>query len=466
MYFKFTQKLVIIGFGSIAQSVLPLIFRHIQIEPQQITIITVNNQGLNVAQEYGINFQLETLTAQNYQAVLSPLLSQGDFVLNLSVSVSSLDLIKLCRQQGALYLDTCIEPWEGGYTDAELDPSLRSNYALRERVMEIKHHNSGGPTAVITHGANPGLVSYFLKAALLNIAKDNGEVVSEPLSQSGWAKLSEQLHIKAIHIAEYDSQTSTIPKSSDEFVNTWSVDGFISEGLQPAELGWGTHERHWPADGHQHTFGSKSAIYLSCPGAAVRVRTWAPISGSFHGFLITHGETISIADYYTIQENGKVHYRPTVHYAYHPCQDAVLSINELAGHEWQPQKSKRLLMQEITDGADELGVLLMGNTKGAYWYGSILSITEARKLAPHNNATSLQVSASVLAGMLWALEHPDEGLVEPEDIDHTFILNIARPYLGEVAGYYTDWTPINDREKLFSEKLDRTDPWQFINIRV
>jgi homospermidine synthase len=30
------------------------------------------------------------------------------------------------------------------------------------------------------------------------------------------------------------------------FVNTWSVEGFVSEGLQPAELGWGTHEK-WDA---------------------------------------------------------------------------------------------------------------------------------------------------------------------------------------------------------------------------
>ena len=57
-----------------------------------------------------------------------------------------------------------------------------------------------------------------------------------------------------------------MPKKPNEFVNTWSVDGFVSEGAQPAELGWGTHEKHFPADGGRHTQGSGCAIYLESPG--------------------------------------------------------------------------------------------------------------------------------------------------------------------------------------------------------
>ena len=84
----------------------------------------------------------------------------------------------------------------------------------------------------------------------------------------------------------------------------------------------------------------------------------------------------------------------------------------------------------------------MGHEKGAYWYGSRLSIDEARKLAPHNNATSLQVTAAVLAGVIWAIENPRAGIVEPDEMDHERVLEIARPYLGEVVGVYCDWTPL------------------------
>src|SRR4029077_17654499 len=181
-----------------------------------------------------------------------------------------------------------------------------------------------------------------------------------------------------IHIAERDTQVAAQPKEPGEFVNTWSIDGFFSEGSQPAELGWGTHERHFPADAARHDFGSDAAIYLLRPGAATRVRTWTPLEGPFHGFLVTHNESISIADYLTQRENGAVRYRPTVHYAYHPCDDAVLSLHEFAGKNWQMQSANRLMMHEIARGMDELGVLLMGHARGAYWYGSRLTIEATR----------------------------------------------------------------------------------------
>src|SRR5256714_1564329 len=315
-YTAFSGRLVIIGFGSIGQGVLPLLLRHIEMRPGQITVITAEPRGHEEAVEYGIEFIEAGLTHENYRAVLETLLGRGDFLLNDSVDVS---------------------------------------------------------------------------------------------------RLAQRLGVKAIHIAERDTQVSTTPKAPGEFVNTWSIDGFYSEGSQPAELGWGTHERHLPGDGRRHDFGSQAAIYLLRPGAGTRVRSWTPLEGPYLGFLITHGESISIADYLTRHEDGAARYRPTCHYAYHPCDDAVLSLHELAGKNWQLQSKKRLMMDEITGGIDELGVLLMGPQQGVYWYGSRLSIEEARRVAPHNNATSLQVTAAVLGGIGWALGHPRQGSGAPDE---------------------------------------------------
>lgn len=464
-YLKFDKNILIVGFGSIGQAVLPLIFRHIDIKPAQVKIITKKKDGIEVAKAYGVDVLVTSLTKENYQTILKDKLHTDDFLLNLSVDVSSVDLIKFCQQKGVLYFDTCIEPWAGVYVDNALPAAMRSNYALRGSALALKQ-NKESPTAVVTHGANPGLVSHFVKQALLNIANDTGFPVNEPKTQQEWAQLAHDLNIKVIHIAERDTQISAKPKRPGEFVNTWSVDGFVSEGSQPAELGWGSHERHWPNDGLKHDWGSQCAIYLNRPGASTRVRTWTPMAGSFHGFLITHGESISISDYLTLKNGDSLYYRPTVHYAYHPCEDAVLSLHELAGREWQQQENQRVLFDEIIDGVDELGVLLMGNAKGAYWYGSQLSIHEARKLVPYNNATSLQVAISVLAGMVWAMEHPNRGIIEPDEMDYQYILDISSPYLGKVVGHYTDWTPLKERERLFPEAIDRTDPWQFVNMRV
>jgi len=459
-------RLVIVGFGSIGQGVLPLLLRHLDIAPERITIVTAEPRGQEVAAEYGIRFVETALTRDNYRAVLDPLLSAGDFLLNVSVEVASVALIELCQEKAALYLDTCIEPWPGGYTDPSLTPSQRSNYALREQALALRQRYLGGPTAVITHGANPGLVSHFVKQALVDLARETDPAAQIPAGRAGWGQLAERLGVKVIHIAERDDQVASLPKSPGEFVNTWSIDGFFSEGCQPAELGWGTHERHFPADGRRHDFGSGAAIYLLRPGAGTRVHSWTPLEGPYIGFLVTHNESISIADYFTLRDGGEARYRPTCHYAYHPCDDAVLSLHELAGKNWELQQTKRLMMDEIIAGTDELGVLPMGQSGGVYWYGSQLSIDEARRVAPHNNATSLQVTAAVLAGVVWAIEHPREGIVEPDEMNFERILEIARPYLGEVVGVRGDWTPLLDRERLFPEDLDRDDPWQFKNIRV
>lgn len=465
-YVEFHGRIVMIGFGSIGQAVLPLIMRHMAVNAEQICIISKDVTAEAIANACGVKVIQHTLTRDNYAEILDQYLTRGDFLLNLSVDVSSIDLIKYCTPKAILYLDTCIEPWAGGYTDESLSYVDRSNYVFRETMLALRKQHLGDSTAVITHGANPGLVSHLVKQALMNIAQDTGYEVSEPTTQQAWAQLACDLGIKAIHVAERDTQTTASPKKLGEFVNTWSIDGFVSEGAQPAELGWGSHERHLPADAGQHNEGCQSAIYLNRPGAATRVRTWTPEAGPFHGFLITHGESISIADYFTLRSATGAIYRPTVHYAYHPCEHAVLSLHEFAGREWQLQETKRLMFDEIVTGSDELGVLLMGHAKGAYWYGSNLSIEEARALVPYNNATSLQVAISVLAGMIWAMVNPHAGLIEPDEMDYRFILDICMPYLGKVHGCYTDWTPLKDRGRLFPEEIDVSDPWQFKNIRV
>jgi homospermidine synthase len=466
IYVEFPGRIIIVGFGSIGQGILPLILRHIGIAAERITIVTAEDVGREEAARFGIKFIKHRLTRENFRRTLDPLVGRGDFVLNVSVDVSSIALTRYSWEKGAMYLDTCIEPWPGGYTDPTIPAAKRTNYALREEALGLRSGNARAPTAVLTHGANPGLVSHLVKQALLNVAADLGVIGTEPNNRAEWADLAHRAGIKVIHIAERDTQVSTIPKEPNEFVNTWSVDGFVSEGSQPAELGWGAHERNFPRDGRRYDFGAGCAIYLAQPGVATRVRSWTPINGPYHGFLITHAEAISIADYFAIRKDATLLYRPTVHYAYHPSDSAVLSLHEFCGRNYQIQDRKRILMDDISKGIDELGVLLAGHKKNAYWYGSQLSVEEARKLAPYNNATSLQVTSAVLAGMVWAMENPNNGLTEPEDMDFKRCLKICMPYLGPVVGQYTDWTPLSDRERLFPEDLDKSDPWQFKNVRV
>jgi homospermidine synthase len=130
-----------------------------------------------------------------------------------------------------------------------------------------------------------------------------------------------------------------------------------------------------------------------------------------------------------------------------------------------PEKKHILTAEEITSGNDDLGVFLYGHAKGAMWYGSRLSIDETRQLAPYQNATGLQVTSAILAGMVYALENPNLGFVEADEMDHVRCLEVQRPYLGSVECHYTDWTPLKYRINEFGEEdRDNEDPWQFSNF--
>ena len=455
--------LVMIGFGSIGRGVLPLIERHIGFDRSRFTVIEPSADFAHILRDHGIRHLQLALTPENFAETLRGLFPEGrGMIVNLSVEVDSVSLMKVAQEIGVLYVDTVVEPWPGHYFDAALSNAERTNYALRERARALAAVSAGKPTAVSSCGANPGMVSWLLKEALLRLAADTG-VAADPKDRDGWAALMRDLGVKGIHIAERDTQVSARPKPRGVFVNTWSVDGFLSESFQPAELGWGTHEKKLPPQGHAFTHGPRHAIWIDRPGGDTRVRSWCP-GGPQFGHLVTHNESLSIADYYTVRQDGTAVYRPTCHYAYNPCNDAILSLHEVKGAGQLPTETHILAADEIIDGADDLGVLLYGHAKGAMWYGSRLSCDEARQLAPYQNATGMQVTSSVLAAMVWAAGNPRAGVVEADEMDHARCLEVQRPYLGRIECHYTDWTPLAHRINSFAEDRDEDDPWQFTNF--
>ena len=139
-----------------------------------------------------------------------------------------------------------------------------------------------------------------------------------------------KLGVKVIHCSERDTQITDRPKQVDEFVNTWSIEGFREEGTTTAEMGWGTHEKELPAAGlraRRRARGTRSAwpAWASTPGSAPGCPTTA-----IHGMVVRHGEAFTISDQLTVWEDGKAVYRPTVHYAYCPCDCAIASLQRAA----------------------------------------------------------------------------------------------------------------------------------------
>jgi len=430
------SDVVIVGFGNIGQALLPLLVQYYKV-PVTIFEKDVTDDRVLIAQEFSSEIIRCEVTEENYCNQLSPRLRDCTLLLNLAVSVSSLDLISLAQERGAFYLDTCIEPWEYSHSDVGISTG---NYFLREEMKSAQKNANGRRTAIVAHGANPGFISILMKKALLEMARLN-EIESKPVSQDEWANLAKDLDVRVIQISERDTQVSYLPRSVGEFVCTWSVDGLITEALQPAELGWGSHEMTLPDGSVLHNYGSRAGIALAQSGREVRVKSWSPNSLDFTGYLITHNESLSMADYLSVLDDDGVVYRPTTYYAYHPCDDAVESMELLADGTERSVLSKRVVKSEVVSGIDELGVFLISGKYPALWYGSNLSIGRTRNIVPHNNATSLQVVSSILAAVQWLELNPCEGILESEQLDWEFVFERAAHYWSPLICTSVQWTP-------------------------
>jgi len=479
---SFKNKILFVGYGAVAQCALPILVKHLKTPAKNITVMDFENRREALAPwiKRGVNFAHKRVTRENMGALLGKFLGAGDILIDLAWNIDACEILQWCHDHGVLYINTSVELWDPYQHSINAPPQKMTLYWRHMNLRRmISQWPKPGPTAVLEHGANPGLISHFTKQGLIDIGrralKDKkitgkaAETVQELIAGQKFNYLAQALGVKVIHCSERDTQITNQPKQVDEFTNTWSVEGFREEGTTTAEMGWGTHEKELPPLACEHTEGPRNQICLAQMGINTWVRSWVP-NYSIHGMVVRHGEAFTISDKLTVWENSKAVYRPTVHYAYCPADVAIASLNELRGNDYQLQSRARILNDEVTSGSDILGALLMGHGYNSWWIGSDLSIEESRRLVPHQNATTMQVAISVVAAVMWMIENPERGVVVPDELPHDFILKISKPYLGKWISKPSDWTPLKHYTNTFKgynkPNLDEQDPWQFKNFVV
>ena len=477
---RFENKILIIGYGSVSQCTIPILLKHLEVDREKVTIIDFEDKTKHLEQytKTGIHYHREKITPKNLKHILDKFCGKNGLIVDLAWNIGAIDLLTWCHKNNALYVNTSIELWDPYKNEDIFEKTL---YWRQMQIKDLKEKfGDNATTAVLDHGANPGMISHFIKKGLLDIAKKvkedkkfkdkKLEELEKYVKIKDFPNIARVLGVKVIHCSERDTQITNKPKEVNEFVNTWSIEGFREEGIAPAEMGWGTHEKKHPPLAHQASYGPRNQIFLAQMGMNTRVKSYVPEIGPIEGMVVRHGEAFGISDRLTVYDkDGHANYRPTVHYAYMPCHEALVSLDELRARNYVLQPKHRIMNDEIVSGKDILGALIMGHPYTSWWTGSILSIEEARKLAPHQNATTLQVAAGVVSAVMYMIENPNKGILIPDDVPHDYILNIAKQYLGELHSKPYDWTPLKSRPIFFKENpahliLDK-DPWQFENFR-
>ena len=460
-YAHFDGRILILGYGSVGQPILSVILRHLDVDPKKITVLEKNNNRDIFIRRHagsGISYIRKKITKSNYKTELAKHVSDGGLIINCSLNIDAEALLIWCMENNIMQIDTSLERWEHHADEAIPNPAERTLYHIHKVLRESMKEYSKGPTCCVTHGANPGYVTHLTKRALLKLAKKRGKKVKVPNSKDEWARLMKSLGVKVVHIAERDTQIMSEPKQKNEFVNTWSCEGFWAESRAPAEMGWGTHEYKNPVGGK--TQGHSA--YLLQPGAATLMKSWVPNGGQYNGFCVQHSESVTISEYFTTDDES---FRPSVYYVYQPCDAAIASLHEMRGDELDMQKEERIIKNEIIYGIDELGVLLVGNDF-AFWHGSQMSIVHARELIEGENVTSVQVAGAMLGAIVWMIENPNRGYVEPEEMDFEKVLEVGDQYWEPLVGIFSNWTPKKDVNDLFNRQYDKSNPCSYENFRV
>ena len=456
-----SKRIFQIGLGGIGGNLLDFYTKHFTFQPGHIVACDKDINVIRSLPSYpNIVYKHIHITQHNYRDVFAQHVHEGDMIVDLGYYVDTADVLQWCKEHGVLFINAAVEEWEDNESNGLQYPQNEvRTYTLYHRQMRIKDLSNGWnqtPTAILTIGANPGVVSYMYKIGLQHWVQHLVDTHSKwPKLQQAvqliqrkpidYPKLAQLMNIQVIQIAEKDTMRQSIPREQGEYIVTWSPMGFVEESIAPAELGWGTHETMTEKDGaYGYTQGPRNQVCFRTRGVDTMVQSFVP-SGNFVGFIVRHEEAFSISDYLTVRDSfNQPVYRPTVYYAYSPCSDAIASVHEMKSNGWKTPTKLRLPKEELIDGRDELGCFMLSGDAdvGNWWIGSIQSVAECREICNGPSPVTSLVTAGVFTGIMYAFNHPALGVIHPDHMNEDESMDLTLPYWYPLKSFHVpEWKP-------------------------
>lgn len=482
------SKIIFLGCGAVAKCCIYYLPQFFKINYNQVTIIdkdpnAFNFPTVNDAITKGAKVLNYTITRKNINEFLDNIIKtkQYDIIIDLTTNTPTYKILKACRLRKLLYINTSIEDDYKLHVDKQC-PINNSIFMQHINLLSIAHktsNNDDNITSIIEFGMNPGLISVFVKQGIIDITKRalKHQIKTNKINKQllhyyknrDHKNLARLLDIKAIHCSEIDTQLPQNPPKKP-FVNTWSCVGLITEGIEPAEIQIGTHEKSLPFNASNVSEIIPQLITTQTPGKDIKIKSIVPLKINpnndveftyIEGRCIHHGEGISLNRYL-----GSFEYSPTMHYVYklNPITDKLLdniSHNELINISETPEKWKVLnVYEDQLQGYDNIGALFVFDKNPiteniepfSFWTGSILNTNYTTKTLndPYFGPTVIQVMAGILSGVRWMLKNKNKGILFGEDIDDNYIIKLSKKYLGK---YYSG--PVDPNFQLRHTTLDK-----------
>ncbi len=168
---------------------------------------------------------------------------------------------------------------------------------------------------------------------------------ASPEPRAEWGELARRLGVKVIHIAERDTQVSQRAQGAGRVRQHLVGRRLRQRGLAAAPSSAGARTSAiFPRDGGRHDFGCVRGDLSDAPGRRhARAHLDAARPGTSTASDHARRGDLDRRLLHACARARRCVYRPTVHYAYHPCDAAVLSVHEFAGRNYVLQERKRIM---------------------------------------------------------------------------------------------------------------------------
>jgi len=447
---EFKNKIVQFGFGAVGKSFFEKVSKEISFDKDKYFVISRDKLEYTFFLELGGkvgNFIVADINRANFRKIFSEYLDEGDLLIDFADGVGTKDFIEWCAYNNVMYLNTGETDWDDNWYNI-FDENLKKN-ELRNRLKQESNVNKY--PIVLQHGNNPGLVSHFVKAGLEYIVKKqfkSNKKLQTMLEEKKFNEIAKELELSEIHVNDNDYQEVKGVFDESKLYSTWSIDSFFFEMLSEATVNIGTNEQI-DYENECKRLDLKNG-FLEFKNIAIDKvgKTYYP-RGCFEGFLVPHEETITIAKSLEVKNGEEVIYRPTVMFLYSPCDYAVkylksarvkeeLNVDKhqvIRGFKY-PKNAEILYKEQIKDGTEYVGVLLLGSKFEPVWIGNRIKknfLYKDKKSSFWQTPTITPVAMSALAATCWMIKNKDKGgIYFPDDIsEYKDIINFAEKYISK-----------------------------------
>jgi homospermidine synthase len=430
------NKIFMIGCGSSGQGLLELwqILPNNKLKEMDIIIIEpkeIPNELLNNYKK--INHIVGSITKQNMEKIYDKFVDENTLVINVSVDVDSLLLMKYSKLKKALYIDSSIEDYE---EDMKKDKPIEQKTLYYRGIQADKQLNKirspKSKTILHSHAMNPGLISSFVLYWIDWFVQHNGDSkMKKHLKKQEFGILAKQIGIDTIHISELDTQTTNKEYKPNIFYSTWSSNGFQEEAKDHVQI-VGMDNIHKQKIGLIKSKIKPHAFYMEERGMNVEHESYIYNDKlevvKYKGMMIPHYEPFSLSEYLSYGD-----YCPNIYYVYKPCEIANKSLNKFKENNYQIMKGYVLRGYDITGGFDAVGATIILNDKRIFWSGTIINKQFTTKLGlKFTGPTCLQVVISMTKAIEYLLKNQKDGFITTEKIPYKYMIDSCRNYLGIV----------------------------------